>query len=125
MRRAFARFLLVFLACLAGSFAGSNLLVVTAGAESSGDWQITAKVDEVAKTKVFNVKLEARTTAHDGLFPPPDGLLQLVCLKGQPLIHVMFAFQIGSKADSEILYRFDESRCGRSRRVSCAGSRSS
>jgi hypothetical protein len=125
MRGAFARFLLVFLACLAGSFAGSNLLVVTAGAESSGDWQITAKVDEVAKTKVFNVKLEARTTAHDGLFPPPDGLLQLVCLKGQPLVDVMFAFQIGSKADSEILYRFDESRCGRSRRVSCAGSRSS
>jgi len=108
MRGALARFPFVFLACLAGSFAGSNLLVVTAGAESSGDWQITAKVDEVAKTKVFNVKLEATTTAHDGLFPPPDGLLQLVCLKGQPLVDVMFAFQIGSKADSEILYRFDE-----------------
>ena len=76
--------------------------------ESSGDWQITAKVDEAAKTKVFNVKLEARKTAHDGLFLPPDALLQLVCLKDQPLIHVMFAFQIGSKADSEILYRFDE-----------------
>ena len=26
----------------------------------------------------------------------------------KPLIHVMFAFQIGSKADSEIRYRFDE-----------------
>ena len=108
MRGALARFLFVFLACLAGSFAGSNLLVVTAGAKSSGDWQITVKVDEAAKTKVFNVKLEARKTAHDGLFLPPDALLQLVCLKGQPLIHVMFAFQIGSKADSEILYRFDE-----------------
>jgi len=107
MRGALARFPFVILACLAGSFAGSNLLV-TAGAESSGDWQITAKVDEAAKTKVFNVKLEARKTAHDGLFLPPDALLQLVCLKGQPLIHVMFAFQIGSKADSEILYRFDE-----------------
>ena len=103
MRGALARFPFVILACLAGSFAGSNLL-----AESSGDWQITAKVDEAAKTKVFNVKLEARKTAHDGLFLPPDALLQLVCLKGQPLIHVMFAFQIGSKADSEILYRFDE-----------------
>ena len=44
------------------------------------------KVDEAAKTKVFNVKLEARKTAHDGLFLPPDALLQLVCLKGQPLI---------------------------------------
>ena len=39
------------------------------GRESSGDWQITAKVDEAAKTKVFNVKLEARKTAHDGLYP--------------------------------------------------------
>ena len=80
MRGALARFPFVFLACLAGSFAGSNLLVVTAGAESSGDWQITVKVDEAAKTKVFNVKLEARKTAHDGLFLPPDALLQLVRL---------------------------------------------
>ena len=110
MRGAFARFSLsvVVLALLLGAGAGSNLLVAAAGAESSGDWQITAKVDDVAKTKVFNVKLEARKTAHDGLFLPPDAILQLVCLKSQPLIHVMFAFQIGSKADSEILYRFDE-----------------
>ena len=105
---AFARFLPVVIACLAGVGAGSNLLVATVAAESSGDWQITAKVDEAAKTKVLNVKVEARKTAHDGLFLPPDALLQLVCLKNKPLIHVMFAFQIGSKADSEILYRFDE-----------------
>jgi len=109
MRGALARFLwVVVLGGLLGACASSTLLVETASAESSGDWQITVKVDEAAKTKVFNVKLEARKTAHDGLFLPPDALLQLVCLKGQPLIHVMFAFQIGSKADSEILYRFDE-----------------
>jgi hypothetical protein len=75
---------------------------VSAATERSGDWQITGKIDEAAKTKTFNVKLEAWKTAHDGLFLPPDALLQLVCLRGQPLIHVMFAFQIGSKADSEI-----------------------
>ena len=108
MRGAFARFLPVVIACLAGVGAGSNLLVATVAAESSGDWQITAKVDEAAKTNVLNVKVEARKTAHDGLFLPPDALLQLVCLKNKPLIHVMFAFQIGSKADSEIRYRFDE-----------------
>ena len=107
MRGALARFLFVVLACLAGAGAGSDLIVATAAAESSGDWQISAKVDDVAKTKVLNVKVEARKTTHDGLFLPPDALLQLVCLKDKPLIHVMFAFQIGSKADSEILYRFD------------------
>jgi hypothetical protein len=85
-----------------------SLLVTAAGADSSGDWQITAKVDDAAKTKVFNVKVEARKTAHNGLFLPPDAVLQLVCLKNQPLIHVMFAFQIGSKVDSEILYHFDD-----------------
>ena len=38
-----------------------------------------------------------------------NGLFRRGCsgLKDKPLIHVMFAFQIGSKADSEILYRFD------------------
>jgi hypothetical protein len=56
----------------------------------------------------LNVKLEARKTAHDGLFLPPHALLQLGCLKNHPLIHFTFAFQIGSKGDSEISYRFDE-----------------
>ncbi|MGH6826219.1 hypothetical protein [Methyloceanibacter sp.] len=109
MRGAFACFRsAVVLGALLGSCAGLDVFVAAAHAESSGEWQITAKIDDVAKTKVLNLKLEARKTAHDGLFLPPDALLQLVCLKGQPLIHVMFAFQIGSKADSEILYRFDE-----------------
>ena len=53
---------------------------------------------------------------------PPDALLQLVCLKNKPLIHVMFAFQIGSKADSEIRYRFDERADAAGRgRASCRG----
>ena len=56
MRGALARFLFVVLACLAGAGAGSDLIVATAAAESSGDWQISAKVDDVAKTKVLNVK---------------------------------------------------------------------
>ena len=109
-------------AVLLGICAGQRGFVANAAAESSGDWQITAKVDEAAKTKMLNVKLEARKTAHDGLFLPPDAVLQLVCLKGQPLIHFTFAFQIGSKADSEILYRFDEKPM---QRASCAGSVSS
>ena len=54
--------------------------------------RFSAKVDDVAKTKVLNVKVEARKTTHDGLFLPPDALLQLVCLKDKPQIHVMFAF---------------------------------
>ena len=71
MRGALARFLFVVLACLAGTGAGSDLIVATAAAESSGDWQISAKVDDVAKTKVLNVKVEARKTTHDGLFFRP------------------------------------------------------
>lgn len=109
MRGVLARFLsAVVLSLLLGMCARPDSPIATAAAEPSGDWQITAKVDDAAKTKVFNVKVEARKTTHDGLFLPPDALLQLVCLKGQPLIHVMFAFQIGSKADSEILYHFDD-----------------
>lgn len=102
MRGVLARFLsAVVLSLLLGMCARPDSPIATAAAEPSGDWQITAKVDDAAKTKVFNVKVEARKTTHDGLFLPPDALLQLVCLKGQPLIHVMFAFQIGSKADSD------------------------
>ena len=66
------------------------------------------RTDRVTGAKILNVKLEARKTAHDGLFLPPDALLQLGCLKNHPLIHFTFAFQIGSKGNSEISYRFDE-----------------
>jgi hypothetical protein len=85
-----------------------GVCALTAAAESSGDWQISTRVDSVTGAKILNVKLEARKTAHDGLFLPPHALLQLGCLKNHPLIHFTFAFQIGSKGDSEISYRFDE-----------------
>jgi hypothetical protein len=50
--------------------------VGTAGAQSSGDWQITKEIDSVTGAKILNRKIEARKTAHDGLFLPPDALLQ-------------------------------------------------
>jgi len=94
--------------------------LTAAAAESSGDWQITTKVDSVTGAKILNVRLEARKTAHDGLFLPPDALLQLGCLKNHPLIHVTFAFQIGSKGDSEIPIASTIDLRSRSKRASFA-----
>ena len=121
MRGALARFLsAVVLSALLGVCAGSNPLVGTAGAKSSGDWQITKEIDSVTGAKILNMKIEARKTAHDGLFLPPDALLQLGCLKNQPLIHVMFAFQIGSRQIRRFSIDSTTSRRSRSRRESCA-----
>jgi hypothetical protein len=109
MRRAFTRLLpIVALAVLVGIASARGPLIAGAAAESSGDWQINVRTDSITGAKILNVKLEARKTAHDGLFLPPDAVLQLGCLKSHPLIHVSFAFQIGSKGDSEISYRFDQ-----------------
>ena len=121
MRGALARFLFVVLACRPGAGAGSDLIVATAAAVSSGDWQISAKVDDVAKTKVLNVKVEARKTTHDGLFLLSSALLHLVCLKDKPLIHVMFAFQIGSKADLKFSIASMRDPCCGSSRASWRG----
>lgn len=79
-----------------------------AEAASSGDWQITQKVDSVTGSKLTNVLLRSSKTTHDGLMFAPNAVMQFVCLKGRPLIHLMFGFQIGSKADTEVSYRFDE-----------------
>ncbi len=95
-------------ALVLGLCAVAASFIPRATAESYGDWQVTTKVDSVTGAKILSVRLEARKTAHDGLFLPPDALLQLGCLKNHPLIHVSFAFQIGSKGDFEISYRFDE-----------------
>lgn len=108
MRGARSLSVLLLVAFLLGICAGRDVLATAAGAESSGDWQITKEIDSVTGAKILNMKIEARKTAHDGLFLPPDALLQLGCLKNHPLIHISFALQIGSKADSEILYRFDD-----------------
>jgi hypothetical protein len=98
----------VVLSALLGMPAAAGVLIASAAAESSGDWRITKEIDSVTGAKILSLKIEARKTAHDGLFLPPDAVLQLGCLKNHPLIHISFAFQIGSKADSEILYRFDD-----------------
>jgi hypothetical protein len=65
---------------------GSGLVafIATATGESSGDWQITTKVDSVTGAKILNVRLEARKTAHDGLFLPQDALVQLGCSRTIP-----------------------------------------
>jgi hypothetical protein len=62
-----------------------SVCALAAAAESSGDWQISTRIDSVTAAKILNVKLKARKTAHDGLFLPPDALLQLGCLKNHPL----------------------------------------
>ena len=123
MRGAFARFLPVVIACLAGvgrlkpsrRYCGSRIF---RGLADYGEGRRGSK-DQGLKCE------GARKTAHDGLFLPPDALLQLICLKNKPLIHVMFAFQIGSKADSEIRYRFDEKPMQPVEARLCVGSRSS
>ena len=75
---------------------------------SSGDWRIARKVDSVTGGTLTNISLESSQTSHPGLALIPHALLQFACLKGQLLIYLQFAFQVGSKADSDISYRFDE-----------------
>jgi hypothetical protein len=66
----------VVLSALLGVCAGRDALIAAAAAESSGDWRITKEIDSVTGAKILNMKIEARKTAHDGLFLPPDALLQ-------------------------------------------------
>jgi hypothetical protein len=88
--------------------AASGPLGAAAEAASSGDWEISQGVDSVTGGKTANIKLVASKTSHDGTTSPGGAGLQLVCFKGQPMVHFLFVFQIGSKADSEISYRFDD-----------------
>jgi hypothetical protein len=73
-----------------------------------GAWQISKSTDSVTGEATVNIKLTANQTSHDGRTFPGGTGLQLVCFKGQPEVHFIFIFQIGSKSDSEISYRFDD-----------------
>ena len=76
---------------------------------SSGDWRISRNVDSVTGAKLANIFLESSKTSHSGLWFAPQAWFQFGCLKGQPLVHLQFAFQVGSKGDSDVAYRFDQS----------------
>jgi hypothetical protein len=97
---------LAALALLTGC--ATNPLGPGAEVTTSGEWQISRATDSVTGGKTANIQIMSDNTSHGGLTFARGAELQLVCFGGQPVVHFMFGFQIGSKADSEISYRFDE-----------------
>jgi hypothetical protein len=75
-----------------------------------GDWKITKEIDSVAGAKLVSILIYSHKLSHSGLSFAGRFAVQFACLKGQPSIQFVFGFQIGSKADSETAYRFDEQR---------------
>jgi hypothetical protein len=98
----------VIAALLLAACATRGVWVEAAKAASAGDWQISRKVDSVTGARLTNVLLPSSKTAHSGLRYTPRALLQFACLKGQPVVHLQFAFRVGSKGDSDVSYRFDK-----------------
>jgi hypothetical protein len=88
--------------------AATGPLGAAAETTSSGAWRISKGIDSVTGVKTANIQLVSDKTSHGGLTFPGGAGLQLGCFKGQPVVHFEFGFQIGSKSDSEITYRFDE-----------------
>jgi hypothetical protein len=74
---------------------------------AAGDWRISQSVSSVTGARIVNIQVVSSNTAHGGLTFPGGAGLQLGCFNGQPVVQFQFGFQIGSKADSEIFYRFD------------------
>jgi hypothetical protein len=101
-------FLALFMVSLLGACAGTNPLGPGAEVMSSGEWQISKATDSVSGEKAANIQLISNKTSQGSLTFPGGAKLQLVCFNGQAVAHFQFGFQIGSKADSEISYRFDD-----------------
>jgi hypothetical protein len=93
---------------LLASCAGTSLLGPGAEVSYSGEWKISRSTDSVSGEKTADIQLISSATSHGSYSFPGAAKLQLVCFKGQPMVHFQFGFQIGSKADSEISYRFDD-----------------
>ena len=97
----------VIAALLLAAWATSGDWVEAAEAASAGDWQISQKVDSVTGARIANIFVRSSKVAHSGLLFAPDSYLQLGCLKGQSVLQLVFAFQVGSKNDSDVSYGFD------------------
>lgn len=105
MRRDFARSAVIALLLLCAAAGG--VWVTPAQAESAGAWQITQKVDRVTGAKIGNIFIRSSKIAHSGQLFAQNAFMQLGCIKGQPVIQLVFAFQVGSKNDSDVSYGFD------------------
>ncbi len=108
MRACFVRSVwAVIAALLLAASAASGDWVEAVQAASAGDWQISQKVDSVTGARIANIFVRSSKVAHSGLLFAPDSYLQLGCLKGQSVLQLVFAFQVGSKNDSDVSYGFD------------------
>lgn len=84
------------------------LTATASAAQSAGDWEITKSIDSVTGRKSVNIKVVSYKVSYKGQIYGRVAELQLGCFKSQPVVNFQFGFQIGSKSDSEIRYRFDD-----------------
>jgi hypothetical protein len=109
VRWGFARSVFAVVASLSlAACAANGSLGSAAEAGSSGDWQIASKVDAISGKTYSTAVLETNRVSNAALPFAGGALLQLVCFKGEPLVHLTFAFQLGANATSTIAYRFDD-----------------
>ncbi len=97
----------VIAAVLLVASTASGVWVEAAEAASAGDWQISQKVDSVTGARIAHIFIQSSKVAHSGLLLAQNPFLQLGCIKGQPVVQLVFAFQVGSKSDSDVSYGFD------------------
>lgn len=100
-------FVVLAMSGLALSCAAPGTRLATAQAASTGDWQITQETDSVTGGKLVSIVIYSAKLSHAGTYFARS-VMQFACLKSQPQVQFVFGFQIGSKADSEFAYRFDE-----------------
>src|SRR4029078_8930141 len=95
--------------CSLAQFCGAPGAHISAeAAESTGDWQIRYETDSVTGGKLVSILIYSQKLAHTGTYFAGKSAMQFACLNGQPQVQFVFGFQIGSKADSEFSYRFDD-----------------
>ena len=107
MRREYTAFCVVvapgtlLAACAGGDGLGSPATTIV-----SGEWR--SQTDRITGAPISSAMLQSSRTAHSGLAATPQAMLQLACFKGQPIIRLAFAFQVGATSNSVFGYRFDE-----------------
>ena len=90
-----------------GGCAPRDPFVTMAGATRIGDWIIERQVDRVTGAPVPSATLVGRAS-NSGVDNAKQGVMQLTCFGGKPLVRFGFEFKVGTDTNSFLGYRFDD-----------------
>ena len=95
-------------ALILSACAARDPIVSTSQATPSGNWRLERQIDRITGAPLASAFLMTPNASNSAVEFPRPAMLQLSCLKSEPVVRFGFEFKVGSNRNASLGYRFDE-----------------